>query len=332
MMKKNNIYYNTKIESLLKAYPNSKFFLITDDNLFSLYQNFLTTTSANVDLSITTIPEGEKAKTIKEYQRVVELLIKAEIRRNDVIVAFGGGVVGDLAGFVAATILRGVTFINIPTTLLAMVDSALGGKVGINSEAGKNLIGAFKNADKIIVNEQFLKTLPQQELINGYGEIVKAAFISDRTIFSLLTDDQPSLKLIKKVQKVKLALVKSDYFDKNKRQYLNFGHSFAHAIEKESNYQVPHGYAVFQGMEIALKIGMVLKITTPSDLRLLEKYFSLYQIKPYQKPYFKLLKYLKNDKKNTQELTTLILIKERALIKTMKEVELDELLSLASEL
>ena len=170
MMKKNNIYYNTKIESLLKAYPNSKFFLITDDNLLSLYQNFLTTTFANVDLSITTIPEGEKAKTIKEYQRVVELLIKAEIRRNDVIVAFGGGVVGDLAGFVAATILRGVTFINIPTTLLAMVDSALGGKVGINSEAGKNLIGAFKNADKIIVNEQFLKTLPQQELINGYGK------------------------------------------------------------------------------------------------------------------------------------------------------------------
>jgi 3-dehydroquinate synthase len=249
------------LESEIKRiYQYDKLFVITDETVFSIYKDALRETLHSFKIEFITFPSGEESKSFDTYQDVISQLIKKGIKRNHMIVAFGGGVVGDLAGFVAATLYRGIQFIQIPTTLLAMVDSSIGGKVGIDLIEGKNLIGSFYNPKLVYINPKYLETLPQREYNNGLAEMIKAGLIGDKHLYHyLLNNETVTLKEIQMAIQVKRDVVLIDPYDKKERMFLNFGHTFGHAIEAKHNYLVyKHGEAVSYGMIIALAIGVKL--------------------------------------------------------------------------
>ena len=244
---------------------NKKYFLITNETIYKIYSKFLGNFEKN---RIIIIKDGEKYKNFKTYNFIMEKLLQEKIERKDSIVALGGGVVGDLAGFCASTILRGVELIQVPTTLLSMCDSSIGGKTGYNTKFGKNLIGSFYKAKKVLIDSDFLKTLNEYEIKCGLGEVVKYAFIEKsckaqddfklnkilenlnlKTIFERLDE------IIYICAFLKSNVVKLDEKEGNLRKILNFGHTFAHPIETLSNYKnISHGEAVALGMEIAFKV------------------------------------------------------------------------------
>lgn len=268
------LYFNTLVK---KAYDGKKVFVVTDTNVFDLHSQYLKSKLPDFELIFEVVTPGEQSKSFENYQKVCESLIEKGIKRGHLIIAFGGGVVGDLAGFVAASLYRGVKCIQIPTSLLSMVDASIGGKTGINTSRGKNLVGAFYQPKMVIVNTTFLKTLPDIEYTNGMAEIIKSAFIGDKRLVEQLLIKTVSLEeMIKRTVEVKRRLVLLDEFDLNERMFLNFGHTFGHAIEKKSDYKIKHGFAVAIGMKIALSIGVKLGITKKDLLDmmngLLDKY------------------------------------------------------------
>ena len=224
------------------------------------------------------VPSSESSKSVGIYQEVVQKITRKTRMHRPLIVALGGGVVGDLAGFVAATYRRGVPIIQIPTTLLAMVDSSIGGKVGIDLPEAKNLIGAFKQPSVVLMDPNFLKTLPIRQLRNGLAEIIKYGIISNRTFFNYLEENvKKILSLDKKVienvicecASIKAGIVKEDEFDlKDIRIILNFGHTLGHAIETASGYSVAynHGESIAIGMVMAGEIAVRLEMIKVKDL------------------------------------------------------------------
>ncbi len=210
------------------------------------------------------VPAGEASKSLQSYSQVVEQILSLGIDRNTIIVALGGGVVGDLAGFVAATILRGVTFLQVPTTLLAMVDSSIGGKVGVDTPQGKNLVGAFKPADQVLICSEFLAQLPARQLTNGMAEVWKYGFIGDAPELNKLRAGQaPLTEIIFDCLDHKARVVEEDEFETSGlRATLNFGHTVGHAIEKVLGYETfLHGEAISIGMVAEARLGELLGIT-----------------------------------------------------------------------
>ena len=187
------------------------------------------------------VPQGEKAKNRAIKEQIEDQLFEGGYGRDTALIALGGGAICDLVGFIAATFLRGVDLILIPTTLLAMVDAAIGGKTAIDTPFGKNLIGAFYQASAVIADLATLKTLPEIEKLNGLAEVIKAGLIYDPLILENLEITE---ELIIKAAKVKIAIIEKDPLDKGLRASLNMGHTIAHALEKLSNYSLPHGQAV----------------------------------------------------------------------------------------
>lgn len=209
------------------------------------------------------IPDGEKYKTLDTARAVYERLIDARLDRRSTIFALGGGVVGDLAGFVAATFLRGVPFVQIPTTLLAMVDASIGGKVAVNLPRGKNLIGAFKSPRAVIVDPNTLATLPDAEWRAGRAEVVKHGIIGDAGLFESLEVGNWKLEVgnwIGRAIRVKVEIVTRDPFEQGERLKLNLGHTLAHALEKLSNYRLRHGEAVAIGLVCAARLATRLDL------------------------------------------------------------------------
>ncbi|MEE9441830.1 MAG: 3-dehydroquinate synthase [candidate division Zixibacteria bacterium] len=210
------------------------------------------------------IGDGEKYKTIQTINKLYDHFFDIGLSRKDTIITLGGGIVGDTGGFAAATFKRGVNLIQAPTTVLAMVDSSIGGKVGVNHALGKNLIGAFFQPQAVIVNPDWLSTLGNREIIDGFAEIIKTGFLSGppfiKSIFSLKSDDfiKPTknlLKLIKKSMRFKASIVARDAHESDLRRILNFGHTFGHAIEKVEGFgRYRHGEAVLAGMIGALHL------------------------------------------------------------------------------
>lgn len=208
------------------------------------------------------VPDGESAKSFSQVQHLYTRLLESHFERNSVILAFGGGVIGDLAGFVAATYLRGVDFVQVPTTLLAQVDSSIGGKVGVNHPLGKNLIGAFKQPLFVLSDVELLKSLPDSEIRCGLGEIVKYGFILNEPFFSYIEKHlqqalakEPGVlaEMVKVSSREKAGVVARDEKEANLRMILNFGHTFGHALEAEFKFgQLKHGEAVILGMKCAL--------------------------------------------------------------------------------
>ncbi|MBQ7256328.1 MAG: 3-dehydroquinate synthase [Abditibacteriota bacterium] len=239
-----NIYFcNNPFDQIEKDFPGINKFFITDKNVYSLYKKIL---PKNTFL----INPGEENKNLQTFEYLTNELLKNNIHRDNMIVAFGGGVVGDMAGFVASTILRGIDFIQIPTTLLAMTDSSIGGKTGIDTEQGKNLIGSFWQPKSVYINPTFLKTLPEKEYRNGMAEVIKYSLISN---LNLSGNEE---NIIYNSCKIKADIVSKDEREKGIRKVLNFGHTIGHVIEKYYNYsKFSHGEAVAIGMITMTSVG-----------------------------------------------------------------------------
>ena len=227
------------------------------------------------------IPDGEIFKSLGEAEKLYTRAIEAGLDRKSVVIALGGGVVGDLAGFVAATFMRGINFIQIPTTLLAQVDSSVGGKTAVNHSLGKNLIGAFHQPKAVFIDLNFLKTLPEPEIKSGLGEVVKYGVIADENFFSYLEGNADKIlqrdlnalaHVVKRSCEIKAQVVSADEKEAGLRRILNFGHTMAHAIEEETHYKkYRHGEAVAIGMLAAAQISLELGKTSAANVERLER-------------------------------------------------------------
>jgi 3-dehydroquinate synthase len=259
-------------EDIAFLFPNSSCFILTDSNVYFLYAKPLKKLLIEQGIKTATVyfEAGEKYKTRKTKEKLEDKILKFGVKRNSIIIALGGGVVGDIAGFVAATIHRGIPLIQIPTTLLAQVDSSIGGKVSVDHTLGKNLIGTFYQPKKVYIDISTLNTLSRSEFSNGLSEIVKYGLIFDKWFFSFLVnnwvkinnrDTKTILYIIERCNKLKADVVRKDELESGMRKILNFGHTFAHAIESLSNYKIQHGPAVAIGMiletQLAHNIGIL---------------------------------------------------------------------------
>jgi 3-dehydroquinate synthase len=207
------------------------------------------------NISIFVAPEGESQKSLKVLARVWKKCASVGLERTDAIVGVGGGATTDLAGFAASTWLRGIDWYAIPTSLAGMVDAAIGGKTGLNASGGKNLIGAFYSPRKVLIDIDFLRTLPHRDLNAGMAEVIKCGFISDYKILNLVQDDVLDFEqLIHRSVKVKAKVVGKDFKENKLREVLNYGHTLGHAIEKDSKYRLRHGEAVSIGMIFAAEL------------------------------------------------------------------------------
>lgn len=325
-----DVYVGQKLNlaTFFNPYKDNKIFIITDKNVYNLYRPYIENEIQDYQLQWVIIKPGERSKSFKTYQQTINKLLEKGIQRKDVIIGFGGGVVGDLAGFIAGTLFRGLRYLSIPTTLLAMTDSSIGGKTGIDLTFGKNLVGVFKQPLSVIIDTYFLETLPEIEFNNGMAEIIKAGFLKDEKLINLLKEkDLNLLEIIIKAIEVKRQIVVSDPYEKQERMLLNFGHSFGHAIEQFHNYKIKHGYAVSMGMDLALQFG-ILNNWTKKEI--LEPFYNL--IYKFGLPSFSgdvnlYIKQLDYDKKSDNDYINFIIIKDIGTpeIKRIKKETLYEL-------
>lgn len=223
-------------------------FFVVDEKVLSLYGERLCALEGK-HVYLVKNPEGEKS--FEGYQALMEFLLSRKITRKDKLVAIGGGAVGDLAGFAASTVLRGIDWICVPTTLLSMIDSSIGGKTGINTKAGKNLIGSFHQPVSIPVVVDFLNTLEPIEMESGKGELLKYAFL-DKRVYQALKEETPFEKTIHLCRQVKMEIVEKDFKESGERAKLNLGHTFGHVLEKMTG--MPHGIAVALGLEMIIDL------------------------------------------------------------------------------
>lgn len=229
-------------------------------------------------------PDGEQAKELSVVSQLWDEAARIHLGRSDAIIAVGGGATTDMAGFVAATWLRGIQLINVPTTLLAMVDAAIGGKTGINSAAGKNLIGAFHTPARVICDLQVLETLSDEDIRAGFGEIIKCGFIADPVILERVGAANPReivdangaliRELVRRAIAVKARVVSEDLRESGLREILNYGHTFAHAVERAENYEMKHGEAVAIGCVFAAHVALSFGLLTAEDIRQHEELFA----------------------------------------------------------
>lgn len=244
-------------------------FVIADERVAALYAADVERSLQSVGFRVhrVVIPAGEMHKNLDTVRQVYDALLAQGIERQSPVVALGGGVVGDLAGFVAATVLRGVPFIQVPTTLLAMVDASVGGKTGVDTPHGKNLIGAFKFPEMVIADVETLASLPQVELACGMAEVIKHGFIGDPGLLQLVEEGAwtgPALvELVARGVMVKVRIVEEDPYEKGRRAVLNLGHTFGHALERVTGYQLRHGLAVALGLVAAAHLGVALGLADP---------------------------------------------------------------------
>tara|TARA_B100001250_G_C19784214_1_gene783334 strand:+ start:277 stop:1386 length:1110 start_codon:yes stop_codon:yes gene_type:complete len=271
---------------------------------------------------------SEKLKSFDNVNKLAENCLSKNFNRNDIILALGGGVIGDFASFAASIIKRGVNFINVPTTLLAQVDSSIGGKTGVNSNYGKNLIGSFYLPKLVISDVSFLNSLNKREIVCGFAEVLKHSLIADSNFFKWIKTNSNKLlinrnseilkKAIYKSCKIKLSFVNKDLKEKNIRMILNFGHSFAHAIEAKNRYskKINHGEAVLMGMMIITKLSFIKKICSQKTLSEIINIYNLnklnYRVSKFfkKKDHNKIVDYMINDKKNNDKKINLILLKK----------------------
>ena len=252
-------------------YQGDQIAIITNEKIFALHgQTLMDQLPEDVQILTVFVPDGEKAKSFEQLQDVYTQLLENHFERGCLIIAFGGGVVGDLAGFVAATYLRGVGLVQVPTTLLAQVDSSIGGKTGINHSLGKNLIGAFKQPLFVFSDAKVLQTLDDAEIRCGLGEVIKYGFMLNRTLFEYLEinlakalqKDEPILQHLISVSALEKAnVVMQDEREAGLRMVLNFGHTFGHALEAEYHFsQIKHGEAIILGMKCALEYARLINL------------------------------------------------------------------------
>lgn len=257
--------------------------IVTDDTVAALHLARLTEalSAEGIAASALTLPAGEATKGWPQFERTVEWLLEARVERRDVVVAFGGGVIGDLVGFAAAVLRRGVRFVQIPTTLLAQVDSSVGGKTGINTAQGKNLVGAFHQPSLVLADIGVLNTLPARDFLAGYGEVVKYGLLGDADFFDWLETQGPRMAAgdaearqfaVRRSVEMKAGIVARDETEEGERALLNLGHTFCHALEKATGYsdRLLHGEGVAIGCALAFELSQRLGLCSqeaPSRVR-----------------------------------------------------------------
>ena len=246
-----------------------KIAILSDDNVYPLYGNTVKESLEKEGFSTVChiIGNGEQSKTLDNVTAFIGTMVQAQVTRTDLVLALGGGVVGDMAGFAAAIYLRGIPYIQVPTTLLAAVDSSVGGKTAVDISAGKNLIGAFHQPALVYLDTDTLSTLDPDVMRDGFAEVLKYGFILDKELAQVTS--RPGTfdleQVIARCISIKRDVVEQDEFDKGMRGLLNFGHTFGHAIEKLSGFSITHGSAVARGMVIASKVGAEYGLTNLTD-------------------------------------------------------------------
>lgn len=308
-------------EKILSSVRGTKFLIVISEKVDKLYGKIL---GFNNDEKFI-LKDGEKEKNFKNYKKILERALKIGLTRQDAIIAIGGGVVGDLAGFAAATYMRGIDFIQVPTTLLACTDSSVGGKVAIDTDFGKNLVGSFYQPKVVFINTNFLKTLDERQYKSGLGEVVKYIFIEksckcneDLNLTNFITENTDKIlskdikilnKLIEICIKLKTSVVEKDEQEAGLRKVLNFGHTYGHAVEKVTKYKkYTHGEAVVKGIifafNLAEKRGLIDKNYKFFAEDILRK-FDFKKIPDLKEE--KLLKAMQADKKATSDKIVFIL-------------------------
>ena len=295
--------------------------IVTDSGIPKKYiKELKAKISNNKNIYTHELPQGETSKSANEYLNLLEKLAKLKFDRSDLMIALGGGMVGDITGFTAASYLRGIDFIQIPTSLLAQVDSSVGGKTAINIERGKNLVGAFYNPKLVLISTSFLETLPNNQFRSGLGEIVKYSLLGNKKIRSILENNSKEIQkkdpivmenLVSESIKTKAKIVTKDEKENGIRAILNLGHTFGHAIEAFKKYKgITHGQAVIYGIQIIARISYLEGLIDRSKYKDLDNTIhSLELDTDFQKfKYQDLKKFIMNDKKVTGGKLNLIML------------------------
>ena len=295
--------------------------IVTDSGIPKKYiKELRAKISNNKNIYTHELPQGETSKSANEYLNLLEKLAKLKFDRSDLMIALGGGMVGDITGFTAASYLRGIDFIQIPTSLLAQVDSSVGGKTAINIERGKNLVGAFYNPKLVLISTSFLETLPNNQFRSGLGEIVKYSLLGNKKIRSILENNSKEIQkkdpivmenLVSESIKTKAKIVTKDEKENGIRAILNLGHTFGHAIEAFKKYKgITHGQAVIYGIQIIARISYLEGLIDQSKYKDLDNTIhSLGLDADFQKfKYQDLKKFIMNDKKVTGGKLNLIML------------------------
>jgi len=274
--------YNIFIDKLNELYFDTKVVIVTNPTVSGFHLDYLKSKLDAKELSVCTIPDGEEYKHMETLESILEHCFEQRLDRKSLLVAFGGGVIGDMTGFAASVYQRGIDFVQVPTTLLSQVDASVGGKTGINNKFGKNLIGAFHQPNAVYIDPSMLTTLPKREFGAGVAEIVKMAVTFNKDFFEWLEQnditEEENLKVaIQKSVETKAYVVSQDEKEHGIRAALNYGHTFGHVIENETNYDTfLHGEAVGIGMvmanTLAVKLGLMSEDEALRVKTLLEKY------------------------------------------------------------
>ena len=319
-----------KIGKLVKEnLPNvKKICIISDNKLPKKLLSKLLRSLKSYDIKLFKLSANEKNKSLSVANKIIEQLLKENFNRSDCLIAFGGGILGDLSAFISSLTKRGIKFVNIPTTLLAQVDASVGGKTGINSNQGKNLIGTFYQPDFVLSDLLVFKSLPQREMVSGYAEILKHSLILDRKFFlwlikngkRIINEKNKALLInaIFKSCKIKSTVVCKDEKERNLRMILNFGHTFAHGFEGAKNFskKLNHGEAVLLGMIAAIDLSNKKKLLSFKEVSLIKKHYKNLKLLMNIKKFFKkneinkIVNFMKKDKKNVSNKINLILLKK----------------------
>jgi len=279
-----NTSYDITIDTLQTITLNKKVVVVTNPTISKLHLDYLLSKLIIQDLSVVTIPDGERYKHMQTIEDILEHCFEHKLNRSSVLIAFGGGVIGDMTGFAASIYQRGIDFIQIPTTLLSQVDASVGGKTGVNNKFGKNLVGAFHQPIAVNIDPYFLTTLPKREFAAGVAEIVKMAVCFNKDFFEWLEQNELNDDLgeniaiaIQKSVETKAWVVSQDEKEKGLRAALNYGHTFGHVVENETNYDTYlHGEAVGIGIcmanAVSVKIGLMTQEESDKVKNLLERY------------------------------------------------------------
>jgi len=279
-----NNSYDIFIDKLNELYFDTKVVIVTNPTVSAFHLEYLKSKLNAKELSICTIPDGEKYKHMQTIESILEHCFTKRLDRKSLLVAFGGGVIGDMTGFAASVYQRGIDFVQIPTTLLSQVDASVGGKTGINNKFGKNLIGAFHQPNAVYIDPSMLKTLPKREFGAGVAEIVKMAVTFNKEFFEWLEQnditEEMNLKIaIQKSVETKAYVVSQDEKEHGIRAALNYGHTFGHVVENETNYNTYlHGEAVSIGMMMANAVSVKLGLMSEDDALRVKKLLERYDI------------------------------------------------------
>jgi len=332
-----------KISTVLSTENHGqKWVVFSQDGILNRYGKMMNDqlSKAGFDTIIMDIPTGEKAKSFHVYQNVLSRMMAAGCDRSSTILSLGGGVTGDLAGFAASTFMRGIDYFQIPTTLLAMVDSSIGGKTGINIKEGKNLVGSIYQPKGVLIDPNMLKSLPQKEVVSGLGEIIKYGAIRDKNFFSNISqwledlESFPFEKAITQSCEIKSAIVSNDEREGGLRRILNFGHTMGHALEACQGYgKIRHGEAVSLGMICAGWISKQLGYLSNGEYTILKNTIQKLPLPLLPKrDYEKILFFIKKDKKTISGKLHFVILKELGSAETTDSVADDLLIESLKEI